>query len=190
MREVQNRIIYTDRVYSQSELQEATNYINTHFAGVDLVSVRQKLLKSMATDKDSMTIHMQATLDLASKGLEMEPVEKEDFIMAGQGNILNLAEEAGVDSLRELFEAFTQKRTILNLLDHCLNAEGVQIYIGEESGYKALDDCSVVTAPYSLSGDIVGVLAVIGPTRMPYDKVIPVVDITAKLLSAALNYSK
>lgn len=187
-REVQNRIIYTDKIYSQADLQQATNYLNAHFAGLDLNLVRENLINGMTADKNSMTSIMQTTLDLASKGLEISNVKQEDFIMAGQGNLLNLAEEAGVDCLRDLFDAFTQKRTLLNLLDHCLNAEGVQIYIGEESGYKAFDDCSMVTAPYSLRGEIVGVLAVIGPTRMPYDKVIPVVDLTAKLLSAALNH--
>lgn len=187
-REVQNRIIYTDQAYSASELQQAANYLNAHFAGTDLTMVRQKIVSSMAADKDSMNSMMQATLDLASKGLQTSSTNQDDFVMAGQDNLLGLAEEAGVNSLRSLFEAFAQKRNLLNLLDHCLNAEGVQLYIGEESGYEALDDCSLVTAPYAISGEVVGVLAVIGPTRMAYDRIIPVVDLTAKLLTAALNH--
>ncbi len=189
-REVQNRIIYTDRSYSQSELQQAANYLNSNFAGLDLTHARQKILSSMAADRDSVNAFMQTALDVASKGLNINATSNpDDYVMAGQANLIGMAEESGVESLRSLFEAFTQKQVILGLLDHCLNAEGVQLYIGEESGYQALDDCSLVTAPYSVSGEVVGVLAVIGPTRMAYDKVIPVVDLTAKLLSAALNRS-
>lgn len=190
-REVQNRIIYTDRPYSQSELQLAANYLNSNFAGLDLSSARQKIISSMAADRESMNSLMQTALDVASKGLSIPSDNNpEDYVMVGQANLLGMAEESGVQSLRSLFDAFTQKQIILGLLDECLTAEGVQLYIGEESGYQALDDCSLVTAPYSVSGEVVGMLAVIGPTRMAYDKVIPIVDLTAKLLSAALNHSK
>lgn len=190
-REVQNRIIYTDRPYSQNELQQAANYLNTNFAGLDLTIARQKIISSMAADRESMNTLMQTALDVASKGLNIQSNNNpEDYVMVGQTNLLGMAVESGVESLRSLFEAFTQKQIILGLLDHCLNAEGVQLYIGEESGFQALDDCSLVTAPYSVSGEVVGMLAVIGPTRMAYDKVIPIVDLTAKLLSAALNHSK
>lgn len=189
-REVQNRIIYTDRPYSQNELQQAANYLNSFYSGMDLTLARQKILSSMVADRETMNVLMQTALDVASKGLTIQPSQNpEDYVMAGQANLLGMAAESGVENLRSLFEAFTQKQIILGLLDHCINAEGVQLYIGEESGYEALDECSLVTAPYSVSGEVVGVLAVIGPTRMAYDRIIPIVDLTAKLLSAALNHS-
>jgi len=111
-------------------------------------------------------------------------------MMAGETNLMEFAELSDVEKLRRLFEAFTHKRDILHLLDKCAAAEGVEIFIGEESGYKVLDEVSVVTAPYSVGDEVVGVLGVIGPTRMAYERVIPIVDVTARLLSAALNPRK
>ena len=110
-----------------------------------------------------------------------------EYVIAGETNLMGFAELSNVEKLRRLFEAFTQQRDILHLLDQSLRAEGVQIFIGQESGYTILDDCSIVTAPYSLDQEVVGVLGVIGPTRMAYERVIPIVDITAKLLGSALN---
>ena len=110
-----------------------------------------------------------------------------EYVIAGETNLMGVAELSSVDKLRRLFEAFNEKRDILHLLDHSLQADGVQIFIGQESGYQILDDCSVVTAPYSDGDGVVGVLGVIGPTRMAYERVIPIVDVTAKLLGAALN---
>ena len=108
-------------------------------------------------------------------------------MIAGETNLMEFAELSNVEKLRRLFDAFTSKRDILHLLDQSLGAEGVQIFIGQESGYQILDNCSLVTAPYALDNETVGVLGVIGPTRMAYDRVIPIVDITARLLGAALN---
>jgi heat-inducible transcriptional repressor len=110
-----------------------------------------------------------------------------EFVLAGETNLMHFAELSDVDTLRRLFEAFSRKRLILDLLDRSINADGVQVFIGEESGFQILDDCSVVTAPYHLDDDTVGVLGVIGPTRMAYDRVVPIVDITARLLRSALN---
>ncbi len=110
-----------------------------------------------------------------------------EYVIAGETNLMGVAELSSVEKLRRLFEAFNEKRDILHLLDQSLKAEGVQIFIGQESGYQILDDCSVVTAPYTLDNEVVGVLGVIGPTRMAYERVIPIVDMTAKLLGAALN---
>jgi heat-inducible transcriptional repressor len=107
--------------------------------------------------------------------------------MAGETNLMGLAELGGMDKLKRLFEAFSERRDILHLLDHSLRADGVQIFIGSESGYQILDDCSLVTAPYSTSDGVAGVLGVIGPTRMAYERVIPIVDLTARLLGSALN---
>lgn len=182
-REVQNRIITTNRSYSDSELQEAANYLNSNFAGTELNSIRRKLRNKMEQDKLSIDQLMQAVIDIPA-------TTNEDFVMSGQAHLLHATDVNDVNCLRELFEAFTQKRDIIYLLDQCLKTEGVQLYIGEESGYEPLDSYSLVTSPYSLSDQVVGVLAVIGPTRMAYDRVIPIVDITAKLLSAALNQSE
>jgi len=106
--------------------------------------------------------------------------------MAGETNLMGAGSLSSVDKLRRLFEAFNEKRDILNLLDHSLRADGVQIFIGQESGFRILDDCSVITAPYSADNEVVGVIGVIGPTRMAYERVIPIVDVTAKILGAAL----
>lgn len=184
--EVQNRIIYTDRIYSSSELQQATNYLNATYAGQDVLQVRKRLLAAMQEDRVDMDHLMSSAIAVAGKAFDETQVES-DYVLAGQNHLFNLVDATGVVRLRQLFEAFNQKRDILHLLDQCLNVDGIQIFIGEESGYDVLDSCSVVTAPYSVDGQVVGVLGVIGPTRMPYEHVISIVDVTAKLLSAALN---
>jgi heat-inducible transcriptional repressor len=186
--EVQNRVIYTDRIYSPSELQQAANYLTAIYAGQNISQIRQQLLNAMQTDREDISHLMQTAIEVANKALTKPASSDQDYVLAGQSHLLELADEGGVMRLRQIFEAFTQKRDILHLLDQCLSAEGLQIYIGEESGYAALDECSIVTAPYSLQGKTVGVLGVIGPTRMSYDRIIPIVDVTAKLLSAALNH--
>lgn len=184
--EVQNRIIYTDRIYSESELQQAANYLNATYAGKDIHNVRKSLLIALQEERKRVDRLMQAAIEVADK-VFVQPNEKNDYVMAGQNHLLGLAEATSVQRLQQLFEAFAQKRDILHLLDQCLHADGVQIFIGEESGYSMLDECSLVTAPYSVEDQVVGVLGVIGPTRMPYDRVISIVDVTAKLLSSALN---
>ena len=189
-REVQNRIIYTDKQYSRDELQQCANYFNHQFAGNDLSTVRKKLLAAMQEDRYSVDELMKSALDVADKAVEEPNSEDKDYVLAGQTHLFQWAEESGVDQLRRLFDAFNQKRDILHLVDRCLATEGVQIFIGGESGHHALDACSVVMSPYSSDDKVVGVLAVIGPTRMPYDRVISVVDATSKLLTAALNLPK
>ena len=187
-REVQNRIIYTDRPYTPSELEMAANFLNEQFSGKDIEAVRERIIADMQQTREDMNRMMQAAVDMAGQVFQAEDLEaREDVVVAGQTNLMGFRELCEVDKLRHLFEAFNQKREILLLLDQCLNAEGVHIFIGEESGYNALDECSVVTAPYSVDGRIVGVLGVIGPTRMAYDRIIPIVDTTARLLGAALN---
>ncbi len=185
-REVQNRIIRTGRRYSAAELQQAGNYLNTVCAGKDLMSVREEILAELRAARETMNSMMQAAVDMAEKALVTEP-DSEDVVVAGQTNLMDTGELADMEKLRRLFDAFNEKRELLNLLDHSLNAEGVQIFIGEESGYNVLDECSVVTAPYGDDAQVLGVLGVIGPTRMAYERVIPIVDITARLLTAALN---
>ncbi len=187
-REVQNRIIHTDRIYSSSELQQAANYLNAHYAGKDLLTARKELLEEMNSDKENMAKLLQAAIDLANHSLGGPAEENKKYVIAGENHLLQTTKPADdLERLHAFFNAFSQKQEILNLLDHSLEAEGVQIFIGKESGYVALNNCSIVTASYSLDGQLVGSLGVIGPTRMPYDRVISAVDVTAKLLSAALN---
>ena len=166
----------------------AANFLNEQFGGKDLTAVRDVIVADMQRTHEDMNRMMKAVVEMAGQVFNVDdPLDQEDVVFAGQTNLMGFRELCEVDKLRHLFEAFTQKREILHLLDQCVNAEGVQIFIGEESGYNVLDECSVVTAPYSVDGKIVGVLGVIGPTRMAYDRVIPIVDTTARLLGAALN---
>ena len=185
-REVQNRIIHTKRPYSASDLQQAANYLNSLFAGRDLLDAREQLLAEMRSARESMNQMMLAAIEMADKAFTSEG-EGDDYVLAGQTNLMGFAELANMDKLRQLFDAFNEKQQILHLLDSALSADGIQIFIGEESGYRVLDECSIVTAPYEVDGQLVGVLGVIGPTRMAYDRVIPIVDLTARLLVAALK---
>jgi heat-inducible transcriptional repressor len=187
-REVQNRIIATERQYTASELTQASNFLNQHFVGKDLFAARQELLQALNLDRCQMDSLMRAVVDVASKAFEPTK-QRSDYILAGQQNLFaNPA--VSVQQLQKLFEAFTQKQQILHLLDQCLNSEGVQMFIGEESGYDAFREHSVITSRYTVDGEVVGVLGVIGPTRMRYDKVIPVVEFAAKVLGTLLNPEK
>ncbi len=182
--EVQNRVIHTDRPYSAVELTQAANYLTEEFCGSDLASVHQTLIKQMDDDRQQMNQMMQAAIEMADKAFIQD--ETNDFVMAGETNLLGLIGE-GVADIKAVFDAFNEKRDILHLLDQSLHSQGIQIFIGEEYASSGLNNCSVVTAPYSVDGEVLGALGVIGPTRMPYDRVIPIVDITAKLMSAALD---
>lgn len=185
--EVYNRIIETSRVFSRSELEQLSNYITEHYGGNDLHDIRQLVLNEMQETKRSLDELMVQALEMASAAFVSDEDEGGgDFVVAGQTNLMDFDELAQMDSLRSLFNAFTEKQEILHLLDRSLEADGMQIFIGEESGYTTLKDCSVITAPYEVDAEVVGVLGVIGPTRMAYDRVIPIVDITAKLLGSAL----
>jgi len=184
--EVQNRILSVKREFSESELRQAANYLTEQFGGLDLYQVRRHILEELRQTRESLNDIMVEAIQLAQEALpEGEP--DADFVMAGETNLMGLEELADVGKLRGLFEAFTQRRDILHLLDQSLNAQGVQIFIGQESGYKLLDSCSIVAAPYTAEDETMGVLGVIGPTRMAYERVIPIVDVTAKLLGRALN---
>jgi len=185
-REVQNRVLHTDREYSRDELQQAANYVNQHFAGRDLRQARAELVNQMRADRLALDQMMSGLLRVAEAALDDSRVPHEDYHVAGELNLLQLADPAGMGGLRELFEAFAHKQQILGMLDKCLAADGVQIFIGEEAGQPGIKNASLIAAPYEVNGERVGVLAVIGPTRMAYDRVIPVVDITARLLSSAL----
>ena len=186
-RDVQNRVIHTTRAYDETELQRAANLINQRFAGSDLSQVRAALLDAMQADKASIDSHLQSTLDLASKAFEAPAQQARDYVMTGETQLIDTANPEEIEKLKGLFEAFQQKRDILDLVDRCIRAEGVQIFIGDEAGYEAFGDFSVVTAPYQTGGQPLGVLGVIGPTRMAYERVIPIVDVTARMLSLALK---
>jgi heat-inducible transcriptional repressor len=185
-REVQNRIIQLERHYSADELKRASNYLNEQFRGRSVREVRQELLRQLSEARAHMNQIMLDAISVAQQVFEAGE-DKPGYVIKGETNLMGVAELTSVEKLRRLFEAFNEKRDFLHLLDQSLKAEGVQIFIGHESGYHILDDWSVVTAPYADGGAVVGVLGVIGPTRMAYERVIPIVDMTAKLLSAALN---
>ncbi|MFL2504468.1 MAG: heat-inducible transcriptional repressor HrcA [Candidatus Azotimanducaceae bacterium] len=184
--EVQNRVIYTKEPYTESQLREASNYMNVNFTGVALSDVQEHLVRSMKVDRENMNTLMKTTLEVADKAFE--PDTPSDYVVNGQEHLLNT--NRALDDVRQLFEAISMKGDILHLLDRCTSSEGVQLFIGNESGYEVLGECSLVTAPYHIDGDLVGVLGVIGPTRMPYDKVISIVDATSKVLSAAMEFQK
>ena len=189
--EVQNRVLNLERSYNAAALLQISNYLNTHFAGKDIHAVRVELLNELRRTRERMNDLMLAAITMAEKVFETRGrATDRNYVMAGETNLMEWAELSDVEKLRRLFEAFNQKHDILHLLDKCASADGVQIFIGEESGYKVLDECSVVTAPYSVGEEVVGVLGVIGPTRMAYERVIPLVDMTARLLSVALNPRK
>ncbi|MGA7983018.1 MAG: heat-inducible transcriptional repressor HrcA [Chromatiaceae bacterium] len=184
--EVHNRAIHTDRRYSPAQLEQAANFLNEIFTGQDMREVRKRLLDDLKTTHARMDEIMMRAVEMAHRVVEAAE-RKDDFYVAGQTNLMEFTELATLERLKQLFEAFTKKSEILHLLDRCIEAEGVQIFIGEESGYQLLDDCSLVTAPYRIDDQVIGVLGVIGPARMDYPRVIPIVDVTARLLGAALR---
>lgn len=188
-RDVQNRILNTDRTHTESELVRAANFINEHYAGLDLHDIRARLVDDLADIRDTMNQAMIDIVSVAQAAMEQSASDQPDFVLAGERNLMDFDELSDIETLRRLFDAFSQKRVMIDLLDRSIHASGVQIFIGEESGYRILDDCSVVTAPYRIDDDKIGVLGVIGPTRMAYDRVVPIVDVTARLLSSALDAS-
>ena len=184
--EVQNRVIHTDRDYAADELERYANAINQHFVGQELTRLRQSLLDDVAAAKlkvDQTLLQAVAMAELALGGA----TARHDYLVTGGSNLMAFQELADVQRLRSLFDALDRKRDLLTLFDHCLGAEGLQIFIGDESGYKVLDECSVVTAPYTVNGRVAGVLGVIGPTRMAYSRIIPLVTETARQLSRGLK---
>jgi heat-inducible transcriptional repressor len=184
--EVQNRIITTEREYTAAELEEAAHYLTARFRGRAVHEVADGLVAELKTTRERMDRLMHTLIDVAERIFEPGE-EDEDYLLAGQTNLMEFSELSDLERLRQLFDAFQHKHELLQLLEQCMRGEGLQIFIGEESGYDVLGGCSVVTAPYCVEGQLIGVLGVIGPTRMDYQRVIPIVDVTAKLLGAALN---
>ncbi|TQV88639.1 heat-inducible transcriptional repressor HrcA [Aliikangiella coralliicola] len=188
--EIQNRVIRVERGYSREELSVMANFLNHHIAGKDLNTARENLLQQMINEQRQLDELTRQAIKLAEQGLETESGAENKgsgFHFSGQTNLVSMATHGQLENLERIFQAFKQKQQILSILERSLVADGVKIFIGEESGNQNLHDCSIVTAPYKLNGESIGVLAVVGPTRMRYDKVIPIVDVTAKLLSNALT---
>jgi heat-inducible transcriptional repressor len=187
-REVQNKILNVARDFDADELRRASNYLNEQFGGRTLPEVRDLLLGELQRTRASMNALMVEAIEMAQKVFpETEP--EPEFVVAGETNLMQVDQVADVETLKGLFEAFGRQRDILHLLDQSMRADGVQIFIGHESGYQLLDSYSIVAAPYATEDDTMGVLGVIGPTRMAYERVIPIVDVTAKLLGRALKSS-
>jgi heat-inducible transcriptional repressor len=183
--EVQNRVIETSRTLDARELEQTANYLNSNYAGLPLEQIRRHLVGEMHQAAADVQRLMAIAIQVADSALREGAAE--EIVVSGQSNLLGVQDLADVDRLRELFEAFQRKRELLRLLDHCIHADGVRLFIGEESGFEALGNCSVIAAPYGAGGRVLGVLGVIGPTRMQYERVIPVVQATARILSNTLN---
>ena len=185
-RDVQNKIIQVQRDFTAEELRQAGNYLTEQFGGRDLNQARKQLLKELRETRETMNALMIEAIEMAQQAFPAAEPETE-FVVAGETNLMGLEGLADMDKLKRLFLAFGRQQEVLHLLDQSLHVHGVQIFIGRESGYQLLDECSVVTAPYTTEGDAMGVLGVIGPTRMAYERVIPIVDVTARLLASALK---
>lgn len=183
--DVQNRILFTDRSYSASELTEATNFVNQHYAGMHFDQIRLRIREELKKLQSDMTSLMNAALDAGTEAVD--PMD--NVVISGERHLLDVEDlSSNMARLRQLFGLFEKKTELLQLLDLSSRANGVQIFIGNESGLVPLDECSVVAAPYEVQGQVIGTVGVIGPTRMAYERVIPIVDITAKLLSSALSH--
>lgn len=183
--DVQNRILMADRTYTPSELVEAGNFLNQNYAGLGFDQIRTRIQQELEQLRENISRLMRLAVEAGS---EAASETSDNYVLSGEKNLLHVQElSSNMQSLRTLFDMFEQKTGILQLLDVSSRAHGVQIFIGGESGLVPLDECSVVTAPYEVDGQVVGTVGVIGPTRMAYERVIPIVDVTAKLLSGALS---
>jgi heat-inducible transcriptional repressor len=186
--DVQNRVIFTEVDYAQAQLIEAANYLNSHYVGLAIEQVRERLQLEVEKLRSEIASLMQAAVAVSSEAIE-EP--QDDVIIAGERNLLTVTDfSSDMGHLRRAFELFEQKAQLMRLLDIAGQAEGVRIFIGGESKVVPFDDLSIVSAPYEVDGHVVGTLGVIGPTRMPYDRMIQIVDITSRLVSNALSHHK
>jgi heat-inducible transcriptional repressor len=182
--DVQNRIILTERDYGPSELIEASNYLNSQFAGLSFFAVKEKLRQELEGIRSGISSLMEAALKVGAENAKSDS----NMIISGERRLLNVGDlSSDMVKLKQLFGMFEEKTELLQLLDVSSRAEGIQVFIGGESELVPMEDMAVITAPYSVDGRIVGTLGVIGPTRMAYERVIPIVDITSKLLSSALS---
>jgi len=182
--EVHNRILPMARDYTPAELIEATNFVNQNYAGLQFEHIRVRVQEELIALKRDVSALMSAAIEVGSAAM----AGADELVVSGERNLLGIPDlSTDMGRLRELFDVFERKTALLHLLDTSSRAQGVQIFIGGESGISPLDECSIVTAPYEVDGQVVGTLGVIGPTRMAYERVIPIVDITARLIGTALS---
>ena len=185
---VQNRVLPVAQDFKETELLEAANFFNARYKGSTLQEVRSKLVSDMQADNDEMHRLNKAAMSAASAVIrEEDDTNNNDVMLSGEQKLLDVPDLCQIETLQKLFDAFKTKRDLLGVLDRSMKAEGISVFIGEESGYSALGECSVIASPYEVEGKVLGTLGVIGPTRMAYNEVISVVDITAKLLGQALS---
>ncbi|MBT6141085.1 MAG: heat-inducible transcription repressor HrcA, partial [Nitrosomonadales bacterium] len=181
---VQNSVLYTNHDYDKTSLTEAANYFNKEFSGCSVEEAKKRLMDDLKHMKTNISDLMSSAINSAADNND----EADNIVMSGQTKLLETVElSQNVASIRKILEVFEKKSALLKLLESSQHANGIQIFIGEESGYQALDECSVITAPYEADGEVLGILGVIGPTRMAYERVIPIVDITAKLLGNSIK---
>ena len=186
--DVQNRVIFTDVDYAPDQLVEAANVLNAHYAGLAMEQVRERLKTEVERLRGEVAALMQAAVSVGSEALSQA---QDEVVISGERNLLSVSDFAGdMQNLRRAFDLFEQKTQLLRLLDVSSQAEGVRIFIGGESQVVPFEDLSVVSAPYEVDGQVVGTLGVIGPTRMPYDRMIEIVDITCKLVTNALSHRR
>jgi len=184
--DVQNRILFTEREYAPNELTEAANFINQNYSGQSFEDVRTRLQTELREIRQDMVQLMTVAVEAGSEALAQQ---NEPYVISGERNLLGARDlSQDMNRLKQLLELFERKTSLMQILDVSLRGQGVQIFIGGESGFSAPDDVSVVTSPYKVDGEVVGTVGVIGPTRMAYERVIPIVDITAKLLTSALSH--
>ncbi len=183
--EVENRVLLTDKDYTPAQLTEAGHFLNQHYAGCAFHEIRQRVQSELHQLRHDMTALMAAAI---AAGDEAMSRKQEDYVISGERNLLHVDDlSTDMNRLRSLFNVFEQKTELLRLLDASRRAPGVHIFVGAESGLAELNECSIVTAPYASHGQVLGTLAVVGPKRMDYEKVVPIVDVTARLLSSALS---
>jgi heat-inducible transcriptional repressor len=186
--DVQNRVVFTESDYTQTQLVEASNYINTHYAGMAIEQVRERLKGEVEQLRGEIVQLMQTAVDASSEAMDQA---QHEVVISGERNLLAVSDfSSDMSHLRKAFELFEQKTQLMRLLDISSQAEGVRIFIGGESQVVPFEELSVVSAPYEVDGQVVGTLGVIGPTRMPYDRMIQIVDITARLVTNALSHHK
>ena len=186
--DVQNRVIFTEQDYSQAQLVEAANFLNSHYVGLDIEHVRERLKGEVESLRTEIATLMQAAVTVSSEAITET---QDEVIISGERNLLSVSDfSSDMGHLRRAFELFEQKAQLMRLMDVAGQAEGVRIFIGGESQVVPFEDLSIVTSPYEVDGKIVGTLGVIGPTRMAYDRMIQIVDITSKLVSNALSHHK
>jgi heat-inducible transcriptional repressor len=186
--DVQNRVVHTAADYTQSQLAEAANFLNANYAGLAMEEVRARLKTEVEALRGEIVVLMQTAVEASSQAMTED---QEEVVISGERNLLAVSDfSSDMRHLRRAFDLFEQKTQLLRLLDVSSRAEGVRIYIGGESQVVPFEELSVVSAPYEVDGQIVGTLGVIGPTRMPYDRMIQIVDITSKLVSNALSHNK